>query len=198
MADTPAHVISPVVTPQPTTTSTTTVNLPATPTAPRSYENWSDVLFILGGIVGVLFVIKEAMGFASSIGDFIDRKKRRDKELDAPLEARIIELEELSKTFRPRDDLQRDFSGLAQDIAHLKNNRQTAEDALNIRLQRVEGQAVEDRLERARLETKVDAMVKDFTRVEGAVDRLAGRMEDRLDKIQQMFTENRHTTTPQG
>ena len=190
----PATVTAPPVGTQPTSSSTTSVVIPSTGQPRSPYLEWDGVVFVVGGIFALIMVIKQLLEFAKSIAEWIDRKNKKDQEQDAPIMARVANVEELVKTFRSRDDLERDFGLLKTDIRHMKSNIEQSNQSVADRFRKIEGHITDDRLERARLETKVDGMVTQFARVESAVDRLGERMDDRLDRMQQFFTDSRPST----
>lgn len=199
MTDTPSitpSTVPTVETVQPTSTATTSVTVPATqpPTKPF-YASYDGMV----GAVIFMFVIMTGAGkildFIKGISEFFERKKRKDHEQDQPLVDRITKIEDLTKNFRSNQDLDRDFNALKEDVKHIKQNRAQSGQAAADRFRVIEQNQSEDRLERAKLEAKVDGMVKDFSRVESAVEKLAERIESRLDAIQQSFVENRHTPT---
>jgi hypothetical protein len=163
--------------------------IPSNPAQQRNpYLEWDGVVFVIGGIFAAMLVLKQLLEFGKSIGEFLDRKKKSALEQDAPLAARIAAVEDVVKSFRTRDDLERDFGILKGDIRHIKANSEQSNQSSADRFRKIEGQLTEDRLERARLEAKVDGMSVNFARVEGAVERLGERVEDRLDKMQELIT----------
>lgn len=182
-------------------TSTTRVIVPSTTVVapngvPSSYTSWDGIVFVCGAVAMAIMGLKGLLEFVKTIVELIEKKKQKEKEADAPLLGRVVDLEETIKAFLPKDTIGEEIKEIYNRLDHDKNTNRMIQQGFEDRLRRQETTQAEHRAAVVRLETNVESLAMNAQRNEKSLESMRERMDAQFDRLHDAFLHNLSSSKP--
>mgnify|MGYP003386806027 CR=1 FL=1 len=170
------------------TPTTTIVSMPP-PMMPQAkyYDNWGVVEIVLAGLIVTITLVGGILSIVKTVTSFLKSRKDQDKEITAPMDKRITDIENHIDNLKSSEHIDKEFARLEQFIECEKSNREQQNDNINNQLRGLSSNIADERQGRTRLEAEVKGMAANTQRLETALERLGSRIDERFDKVQDLL-----------